>query len=65
MHRTRGSYSSGRYAATTANIVMNASIAPRNPVNISSGSAVCSSATIGNIHSALAAHPVRQSGRRP
>lgn len=65
MQRTRGSYSSGRYAAITANIVMKAIIAPRNPRNISNGSPVASSATIGNIHSAAAAHPARHNGRRP
>lgn len=65
MHRTLGSYSSGRYAATTANIVTNASSAPRIPANISTGRAVWSRPAIGNIHRALAAHPARHIGRRP
>ena len=65
VHRTLGSYSSGRYAAITANMVMNASSAPVNPRNISTGRAVCSRATMGNIQTAEAAHPSRHRGRRP
>lgn len=65
MQRIRGAYSSGRYAATTENIVTMPSSAPTKPTVISSGSAVRNSATSGNIHTAQIAHPIRQSGRRP